>query len=107
MAATYLLLVEGSGTNKTPFWEVMREDVYASLCKARARPAGTVFPLESLGLTQETLREYVVAVRDYEAFYENRGPRMSDEEQVRADSYELKMKELEKLIDKGVERTMA
>jgi hypothetical protein len=106
MALKYLLLVEGSGTYKMPTWEVMSEDMHTALSKEGMRPAGAVFPIEYLGLTQETLRDYVQALNDYENYLASRGPRLSDEEQVRADSYELKMKDLEKVIVAGVERTM-
>ena len=105
MATKYVLLVDFANLHDARPWEVMREDLFLSLCKAKMH-CGISIPLTAAGLTQETLRDYTQALNDYDSYYENRGPRMSDEEQVRADSYELKMKGLEEQIVAAVKRVI-
>lgn len=98
MAATYVLVV----TKGTGSWELMRTDLFASLPKVGMPASVSYVPLERVGLTQEVARAYLQAARDHDDYYAGRGSRMSDEEQVRADSYELKMKDLEGMIEGAV-----
>lgn len=98
MAATYVLVVNKGDAS----WELMRGDLYASLPKVGMPASVSYVPLERVGLTQEVARDYLQAAREYDDYYASRGPRMSDEEQVRADTYELKMKDLEKVIEEAV-----